>query len=145
MTCGVFSTVRRNPKVDRDIKRSYTTYMMNTKELKMKKILAIALFALASSQAFAWGQREQGIVTGIAATLLIQEMTRIQNGAIQGAVVQTPQGTVVQGGAVIGQPYGQPYYPGYDNRGYRGGYHGHGYGCARPTYDMYGRRTGCIH
>lgn len=39
----------------------------------MKKfIVAFALFAGVSSSAFAWGDREQGMLTGIAGTLLVQ-------------------------------------------------------------------------
>jgi|688.fasta_scaffold12156_29 hypothetical protein len=70
----------------------------------MKKLIVGSMIALASiSQAHAWGDREQGIVTGIAAVLAIQGMTRNQqypNGQPpvvvgQGPVVMHPQYPVI--------------------------------------------------
>ena len=57
----------------------------------MKKLIAIAMVMVASS-AHAWGDREQGIVTGIAGTLLYQHITQPRPQYVQ----QPP--------VVIGQP-----------------------------------------
>ena len=71
----------------------------------MKKTIAtLALVATAfSTPAFAWGEREQGILTGIVATIIYQD---IQRGQQQGGVVvqQQPQ--------VIHQPQRQVIYSG---------------------------------
>jgi len=50
----------------------------------MKKFLAIAAVAasLASTPAMAWGDREQGILTGVLGTLILQEIQRPQEPVI---------------------------------------------------------------
>jgi hypothetical protein len=56
----------------------------------MKRIItAVALASMISTPAFAWGDREQGILTGIVGTLIIQDIQR-GNGN-HGRVVQQPQ------------------------------------------------------
>ena len=45
----------------------------------MHKIIATAILALAASTpAWAWGDREQGLVAGIVGTIIVQEITRTQ-------------------------------------------------------------------
>lgn len=62
------------------------------------KNLVIALALVSTAPAYAWGEREQGIVTGVAGTLLIQSLSK--NRAYQYPVyVQQPtyvQPTYVQ-------------------------------------------------
>lgn len=57
----------------------------------MKKFLAIAAVAatLTSTPALAWGDREQGILTGIIGTLIIQDINRNQQPQ-QPVIVQQP-------------------------------------------------------
>ena len=82
----------------------------------MKKLIAItALAATISSPAMAWGDREQGILTGIVGTLIIQD---IQRG-------NTQQGTVVQQPQVINNHYHNDYSVqrcGYQENVFRNGY-----------------------
>jgi hypothetical protein len=52
-------------------------------------ILALTLAATASTPALAWGDREQGILTGIIGTIIIQDIAR--GNSQHGAVVQHPQ------------------------------------------------------
>jgi hypothetical protein len=52
-------------------------------------ILAIALTATASTPALAWGDREQGILTGIIGTIIIQDI--VSGNSQHGTVVQQPQ------------------------------------------------------
>lgn len=42
----------------------------------MKKLIVSLLLATASVPALAWGEREQGILAGIAGTILLQNITR---------------------------------------------------------------------
>ena len=70
----------------------------------MKKILATAavVTAMISTPAMAWGDREQGILTGIVGTLIIQDIQRNNTQHIPqgGVVVQQPQ-VIVQQPTVI--------------------------------------------
>ena len=55
----------------------------------MKRIItAVALASMISTPAFAWGDREQGILTGIIGTIIIQDIQKNRN---HGTVVQQPQ------------------------------------------------------
>ena len=72
----------------------------------MKKLIAAALVACTASSAFAWGDREQGALVGIASILLLQNMQR-QNQAVYPPnypVVTAPVPPIIQ-------PI--PQYPGY--------------------------------
>ena len=66
-----------------------------------KTIVAVALVAVGSS-AFAWGDREQGVLAGIAATLFLQHLQRQQ--PVQPPVVQQPPVVVGNGGVVTDRP-----------------------------------------
>lgn len=59
----------------------------------MKKLIAFVLAAGMAAPAFAWGDREQGILTGIAAVLLLQNQQR--------QVYVPPQPVYVQPAPVI--------------------------------------------
>lgn len=65
----------------------------------MRKLIVATVLALTAIHAQAWGDREQGIVAGIAGTLLLQRLTQPQYAPpvyTHPPVVQTPP----------------PYYPG---------------------------------
>ena len=71
----------------------------------MKKlVLSIALAASASTPAFAWGDREQGILAGVIGTMILQNTGVIQRPPV---VVQQPPVVVQQPPVVIQQ---QPVY-----------------------------------
>ena len=71
----------------------------------MKKAVAILLMATTAS-AFAWGPREQGIVTGIAGTLIYQHITEPRH---QPPVVVQPA-PQYQPAPVYVHPAPQPHY-----------------------------------
>lgn len=84
----------------------------------MKKFLAGILIALASQSAFAWGSFEQGVLSGIVGTVIIQEVTKPRQQTQQPQTVYVqPQQQVI----IVQQP--QPVYPVcygeplYDSRG----------------------------
>jgi DMSO/TMAO reductase YedYZ molybdopterin-dependent catalytic subunit len=110
----------------------------------MKQLAAALALMLAATSAQAWGAREQGMLIGVAGTLLFQHVARAQQPqqpeVVVGGQVQTPQGTVYgrvttvpqrPGGVVIEQPtivYGQ------------GGWYPAQPICRQvPVYDVYGR------
>ena len=83
----------------------------------MKKILALLLFAGSVNFAYAWGDREQGVLTGIASILLFQKLEQNSN-------PQPP--VVIQRAPTVVVP-SQPIY----NREY--------YNCIVPVYDPISR------
>lgn len=89
----------------------------------MKKLIASVLLASASIPALAWGDREQGILTGIAGTILLQNLSR---GDVNLQV--SPQV------AIPYQPYVQPYY--YDRHRHHN--RGHRYYDERPYHRPHG-------
>jgi hypothetical protein len=76
----------------------------------MKKLLAIGVLALATTQAYAWGPREQGIVTGIAGTLLWQHVTQPRVVQAPPVVVQQAPQVVVPQSRVYSLPAPRPIY-----------------------------------
>ena len=111
----------------------------------MKKIfVALMIVAGFSTQAHAWGEREQGTLAGIAGTLILQQIFRGQPVVVQGGGFpqQYPQPPVVQS---YPQPQGYPMPPviiAQPNPPQRV--------CdSFPQYDVYGRyygqRTVCRH
>lgn len=57
----------------------------------MKKTLALIAAACIASPAFAWGDREQGALAGIAATLIFQHIQRDAQASQPPVIVQRPQ------------------------------------------------------
>lgn len=74
--------------------------------MTMTKIIAAVAIAIATSSAHAWGPREQGIATGIAATLLWQH-------------VNAPQIIVPAPPPVVVSPQYFPQHPPHFHRQYR--------------------------
>lgn len=66
-----------------------------------KTIITLALVAAGSTNAFAWGDREQGILAGAAATLLLQH---IHNHRHPPVVVQQPPVVIQQPPVIVQQP-----------------------------------------
>jgi len=68
----------------------------------MKKVVAGLLVALCSSTAMAWGEREQGILTGVAGLWVVQQLHRA--GQQQQPVYAPPQPVYVQQPVYVLQP-----------------------------------------
>lgn len=77
--------------------------------MKLLKTLLIAMIAVMSTQAMAWGAREQGFLTGIGAVLLGQHLANAHNGSAYGPVYQQPA-PVYQQPPVYMQPAPPPVY-----------------------------------
>lgn len=101
-----------------------------------KFLIAVALFAATMTNAHAWGAREQGILAGIAGTLIYQHIQQGHGHVVQHYPQQQPQVIyapqpqpqviyVPQQPQVIVVPQQRPYY----GHGHRHGHYngGHGY------------------
>jgi len=70
---------------------AYNYLMMIEKEFQMKKVLASLLIASTiATPAMAWGEREQGILTGVAGLWVVQQLHRAGQQQPQ-VVYQQPQ------------------------------------------------------
>ena len=94
--------------------------------MKVKAMIFAAALAVAQP-ALSWGEREQGIVTGIAGTLLLQQLG-------QGRVYVEPSQIYYNHSP---RYYQEPRY--YREPRY---HHYHDYGQWRPSYDRYGHYQG---
>ena len=78
----------------------------------MKKVLVVLLVTLGfTSQAFAWGPREQGILTGVAGLWVYQQLSRPQVVVQQAPVAVQPQPVYVYPQVVYGAPTTAPVIP----------------------------------
>lgn len=68
----------------------------------MKKILAVLVAVSLASPAFAWGDREQGILTGVAGLWIFQQLNKPPV-VVQQPVVVQPQPVIVQQAPVVVQ------------------------------------------
>jgi hypothetical protein len=98
----------------------------------MKKVVAGLIVAIATSSAFAWGEREQGALAGIVGTLMYQRAMQPQQ-VYQPQVIyqQQPQQVYIQPEYRTLPQYTQQYLP------------PNGVSCV-PAYTAQGQYLGCI-
>jgi hypothetical protein len=67
----------------------------------MKKLLAVLVAVSVASPAFAWGDREQGILTGVAGLWIFQQLNKPPVVVQQAPVVVQQQPVIVQQAPVV--------------------------------------------